>query len=189
MGGDALTDGPPRPKARLGRWRSIPLSIRAFSLVHVLLGLLFLLTLIGSRCVDEPPPPGTYPLDGCTAHSDPWRDGSAPYFMAIIIAFIVSAIGLLRPIHLARVIFLVAIASVLAIPFCMTVVAVKEHMDLMNTEPRNWGAAWNQASGYMSFQLHYLFWLLTGAWLIFDAWLLCASRARIYFRAPPAPDT
>lgn len=143
--------------------------------------------LIAMRCIDEPPPPGTYLIDGCTSHPDPWREGSAPYFLAIIIAFIVSAIGLLRPIRPARLVFVVALAALWSIRFALAVVAVKEHMDWMKAEPRSWVAAWDEASGYFAFRHHYLFWLVQGAWMLIDGWFPYASRARNFFRTPPAP--
>src|SRR5690606_10628158 len=82
------TSGPRRQAARvrscqtLGAMRALRESLRntpravvAFSVLHLLIGIFFLCALIFMRCVDEPAPPGTYRLDGCSASYDQWREG------------------------------------------------------------------------------------------------------------------
>lgn len=191
MGSDGLTGDQPRPKARLGNWRGIPLSILAFSALHVLLGLWFLLGLFFSRCVDEPPPPDAYLIDGCSASLDLWQTGSAPYFLAIVIAGILSAVGLLRPVRRARTVFLLAMAAFFAFPFVDSLLLIKKYLDTTNAEPRGWITALHHVGVNQFYPRVELFWLVAVAWILAASWFLYASRARNFFRAPstPAPDT
>lgn len=149
-----------------------------FSFVHLLIGGAFLVLLFRSRCVDSP---GEYGLDGCSGYHDPWREGRAPYLLAVSALFIASALGLLRGSRLARITLLSTIVWYFASSFYLELHAFSKDMNLETRMPYGWSYALHVGLTYFVEVL----WLWPLLWILFDAWFLFGSPAKWRFRRPP----
>lgn len=160
--------------------RKAPRSVVAFSALHVLIGLYFLWALISMRCVDEPTPPGTYLMDGCSASYDPWMEGHAPQLLVPILLLIVSAFWLLRASRAARLLLLVATVTVAYAYYLSAVSAVVARGAAPGAHP-SWVVSWTGALKLITPAM----WLFPICWAALDSWFLFRSRARAFFAESP----
>jgi hypothetical protein len=160
--------------------RKAPRSIVAFSAVHVLLGLVYLWALISMHCVDEPVPPGMYLLDGCSLTYDPWLEGHAPQILVPIFLLIASSLWLLRASRVARLLLLVAIATVIYAFYFSAASAMVARGAAPDAHP-TWVVSWTDALKFFTPTQ----WLFPIVWVVLASWFLFSSRARAFFRAPP----
>jgi hypothetical protein len=160
--------------------RRAPRTVVVFSTLHVLIGLCFLWGLISMHCVDQPAPPGTYLIDGCSASYDPWRVGHALYLFVLVLVFIASSLWLLRANGRARVTVPMTL-GVLACALCLSVGWASLTRNPASDAKYGWGVAWVEGLQYFSLT----WWLILAGWVMLDVWFLFASPARRYFAAPP----
>jgi hypothetical protein len=149
-----------------------------FCAVHVAVGILALVSLVQMHCVDPPSPQGAYGFDGCSAFPDPWRDGTWPFFLVIILSFIVSSVLILRAQRFARWVLLLSIIAWIACVFLDSLNMVKDSLELDQTPAtqRGWGAALKVLLGYVT----PLSWIVLTSWVTFNTWFLF-WRSRKYF--------
>jgi len=152
--------------------------VALFSSIHILIGGAYLVLLFKSRCVDSP---GEYGLDGCGAYHDPWREGTAPYLLALSAVFILSALGLLRGSRLARIALLLTIAWFFASAFYVELSGLAHDVNLETHMPYGWSFALKTGLIYLVKVL----WLWPVLWVLFDAWFLFGSPAKKRFLRRP----
>jgi hypothetical protein len=160
--------------------RKVPRTVVAFSALHVLIGLYFLWALISMRCVDEPAPPGTYLLDGCSASYDPWMEGHAPQLLVPIFLLIASSLWLLRASRVARLLLLVAIVTAVYAYYLSAISASVARGAAPDAHP-SWVVSWTDALKLVT----PIMWLFPICWAALDSWFLFSSRARAFFSELP----
>ena len=156
--------------------RNVPGILVAFSALHVLIGVCFLLILFSMRCVDAPVPPGTYLLDGCSASYDPWLEGHVPQLLAPILLLIASSLWLLRGSKVARIALLVSTVAVVYVFYLSGLSALVARGAAPGAHP-SWVLSWIDALRLVT----PIQWLFPLCWAAFDFWFLFSSRARAFF--------
>jgi hypothetical protein len=156
--------------------RNAPGTIVAFSALHVLIGLYFLCALISMHCVDEPVPPGTYLMDGCSASYDPWMEGHVPQLLVPIILLIASSLWLLRASRVARLLLLVATVAVVYAYYLSAISAFVARGAAPDAHP-SWVLSWTDGLNLIT----PIQWLFPIGWAALDSWFLFSSRARAFF--------
>jgi hypothetical protein len=159
--------------------RKAPRSVVVFSALHVLIGLYFIWALISMRCVDEPTPPGTYLLDGCSAFYDPWKEGHFPQLIAPVLLLIASSIWLLRASRTARLLLLAATVAVVYAYFLSAASAAVGRGAGPGADPSS-VISWADSLKLFTPTM----WLFPICWAALDSWFLFRSAARAFFAEP-----
>jgi hypothetical protein len=158
--------------------RKTPKAMLIFCALHLLVGIYLLWALFAMRCIDDPCPPGSTCLDGCSLFYDPWREGHAAYLLVPILLITLSALWLLlRASRMARIGLIIAILGFVAAAH-VSVAATLVSRSVWTDAPYGWGDAWRELQSNSS-----LFgWAIIAGWVVFDVWFLFGSPARKYSR-------
>jgi hypothetical protein len=166
---------------RIDAPKRIPRTLILFGAVHFVVGLLALVGLFQSRCVDEPLPPGTYMFDGCTSRPDPWREGYAPPLLISLSLFVFSSLWLLRASHTARALLPLTLTAYFALSFYSGLSWYRSVLSDLHERAGGLGETWTE-----TWKGSTPLWLLIPAlWILLDAWFLYGSPVRKYFQKPP----
>lgn len=159
--------------------QNVPRSILAFAAMHAAFGVLLLVSLALSHCVDPPIPEGMYRFDCCSLVSTPWNRGTVPFYLSIAIATIAASISLLRAHRPARWVLTLAITTFLVYSTYEMLLLASEilKLDLPVGAQLGWSSAWTELLGYSSI----LWWILLFSWIAFDVWFLF-RRSENFFR-------
>jgi hypothetical protein len=162
-------------------FRSVPRSVLVFAAFHLLFGIVGLISLFLSYCVDPPIPPGMYRFDGCSLIYNPWQDGTWQYPLVIYIAAIASSILVAMAHSIGRWILLLAVAAWFGyfLYFSTALTKLSLEGDVTEGAQPGWGVAWTAFSG----QASPLYWLVPLGWLAFGTWFLY-WRSRRFFQNP-----
>ena len=156
--------------------RNTPKAMLVFCALHLLASLYLLWALFAMRCVDDPCPPGSACMDGCSLFYDPWREGHAVYLLVPILFIALSSLWLLRASRGARIGLIFAILW-FVVAAHVSIAAMLVSRNVGTDAPYGWGDAWRELLSYSSI----LSWAILAGWVVFDVWFLFGSQARKSF--------